>query len=85
MVDIVNEAFCAVPCASCGDYRRDFVLARLVMFWLKSFSGQNPAVPTREELFKGCCKSSQPDSITFLVPEAVGRPEPKPYPGTWWK
>jgi hypothetical protein len=86
MNDIVNAAFNECPGASCGDYHRDFVMAKLVMFWLAALNGQNPAVPTRDELFERCCRRPQNDgSITILMPEPLGRPEPRPEPGTWWR
>jgi len=84
MNDIVNAAFNEVPCCTCSDFHRDFVLARLVLFWSASLAGQNPVL-TKEQLFANCCKSPQRDSMTYLVPEPLGRPEPKPEPGTWWR
>jgi len=66
-MDIVNVAFNEVPCCSCGDWRRDFVLARLIMFWLASSAGQKPPVPTRDEIFRNCCRSPQ-TGITILSP-----------------
>jgi hypothetical protein len=85
MNDIVNAAFNEVPCCNCTDYHRDFVLARLVLFWSAALAGKNPPVLTKEELFKRCCRFPQNDGITVLVPEPLGRSEPKPEPGTWWR
>jgi hypothetical protein len=88
MTDIVNAAYNEVPCCNCTDYHRDFVLARLVMFWSMSLAGQNPPVPSRDEVFKRCCRSPQADAVTFLIPETTGRiPELQPQPPAkaWWR
>jgi hypothetical protein len=37
------------------------------MFWLASSAGQKPPVPTRDEIFRNCCRSPQ-TGITILSP-----------------
>jgi hypothetical protein len=67
-MDIVTEAFNICPCPSCGDWHRDFVLAKLILFWSASLAGKNPKVPTRDEIFSSCCKTLHSGDITILSP-----------------
>jgi hypothetical protein len=61
----VNRAFTAFPCINCDDFRRDEVLARLASFYLAYEAGQTPAVPTRAEVLRGCCRQPR-ESFTLL-------------------
>ena len=67
-MDIVTESFNAIPCAGCGDARRDYVLAKLIRFWQLSLAGNKPAVPTREEILRSCCRTPNSADITILSP-----------------
>jgi len=68
--DFINKVFTAIPCLSCeGNWRADFVKARLGAFYLAMVAENNPPVPPLSELCKGCCKHADewPDnSITLL-------------------
>jgi hypothetical protein len=91
MMDATSQAYTQIPCCGCNDYRRDKILTRLAMFWLACERGEQPKVPTRAELLRGCCKSAelgleQDQGITILVnpPSQAGPPKPMFKREPWW-
>jgi len=69
--EVINRAFSAFPCLGCGDFRRDKVVARLALFYLACEAGQRPALPTRDELLRGCCRQPQ-EGLTLLGASLIG-------------
>ena len=67
----VNKALTEIPCCTCTDWRRDKVVARLGAFYLAHEAGQRPAVPTRDELLRGCCRQPQ-EGLTLLGASLIG-------------
>jgi hypothetical protein len=81
----LNTTFTAIPCLGCSDWRRDKALVWLGGFYLASLNGQKPAIPTRAQLLRGCCRSAEllgddaavDEGITFIVPKIHGRQPPE--------
>jgi hypothetical protein len=55
-MDDINWVFSKLPCLCCENWRRDRLLTRIGALYLALERGEQPPIPTRDELMAGCCK-----------------------------